>query len=94
MGAAVLVRTSQDCYTLYSGTTVCSMSRARHWYSIYHLKYASTVRVLAQVIVILVVFEYVHSWFRTHDEEAASVSERVFERPLQPEKVQKATVVS
>ncbi|CAL5226048.1 g8860 [Coccomyxa viridis] len=49
-----------------------------------HLPLAGTA---VLVIAILVVLQHVQSWFRKHDDDASTFSERVFERPRQLEKV-------
>ena len=62
-------------------------------YALYSIQGCFDQREYAQVIATLVGLEYIHSWFRKHDDEAACVSERVFERPNQPGKVQELTLV-
>ena len=42
---------------------------------------------VAQVIAVCLAIRSLGSWFCKHDEEAASVSERLFERPDELEKV-------
>ena len=61
-------------------------------YKFLHIPFSSAVlrSIYAQVIAILVVVQHMQSWFRKHDDDAATFSERMFERPRQLEKVRKA----